>query len=214
MVCLNDTIEYDSTNTVTDGDYYLGHDHLFSPTVLFRDYGAVAERYEYDAYGKVTIYNSGFTTTFTSSLFGNPYYFTGRRLDTLDSGNFQIMYYRARYYDTNTGRFIQRDPLGIMPSYLLKPNRFAPALRYRDGMNIYQYVKSRSVNSLDPYGLLTHDCCKILLPKLLAHPAVKPYYSQAKTAKNVKGESCLKGIFCDKKCPSGRAGAYYPSAVS
>ena len=37
-------------------DHYVGHDHLFSPVVLFSGAGAVIERYEYDACGKLTIY--------------------------------------------------------------------------------------------------------------------------------------------------------------
>ena len=118
-------------------DYYCGHDHLYSPTVLFDPAGNVAERYEYDAYGKANILSSNYSLL-TSSQFANPYLFTGRRLDTMDSGSLTIYHYRARGYDAETGRFMQRDPLG-----------------YVDGMNLYEYVKSNPLGHFDPSGLKT-----------------------------------------------------------
>ena len=86
----------------TAADYYYGHDHLYSPVVLFEDDGYVVERYEYDAYGTATVYtnmsdwDTASPTTQGYSNYSNPYLFTGRRLDTLDGGDLNIMYYRAR----------------------------------------------------------------------------------------------------------------------
>ena len=76
-------------------DYYFAHDHLFSPVVLFQDDGTVVERYEYDAYGKMTRFNPDFTT-WSGTPAGNPYFFTGQRLDELDNGDLLIMYYKNR----------------------------------------------------------------------------------------------------------------------
>jgi len=42
------------------------------------------------------------------STYGNPYMFTGRRFDT----ETRLYYYRARYYSTEIGRFLQVDPIG------------------------------------------------------------------------------------------------------
>ena len=70
---------------------YYGHDHLFSVAVLFDDTGDVEERCEYDAYGKAVILESDFDIR-ASSLYNNPYLFTGRRLDILDGGSFKIQY--------------------------------------------------------------------------------------------------------------------------
>ncbi|MBW8017821.1 MAG: RHS repeat protein [Planctomycetes bacterium] len=143
--------------------FYYAHNHLFSPVALLGATGAVVERYEYNAYGKVTVltdsddddnwFDDPGDTIYAASQLGNPYLFTGRRLDTFaDNGNYEIMYYRNRYYNTYTGRFLTNDPLGVVPNPS-KPNNFAPMHQYKDGMNVYCYVKSKVVSLYDPYGL-------------------------------------------------------------
>jgi len=102
---------------------YLIHDHLYSPAALVNSGVTVVERYEYDAYGTCTIWNGDWTTELQTTAWGNPYYFTGRRLDILDSGSLKLYYYRNRYYDDYTGRFTTHDPLGITPNPQ-KPNVF------------------------------------------------------------------------------------------
>ncbi len=120
-----------------DPDYFYGQDHLYSTVALFDDAGAVIERYEYDAYGQVRIMDASYNSR-TGSSYGNTYLFTGRRLDTLDSGALKIYYYRARYYDPEIGRFLQRDPLD-----------------YVDGMNLYEYVGNSPVLLNDAFGLVS-----------------------------------------------------------
>ena len=97
----------------TPADYYLGHDHLFSPVVLFAAAGTIFERYEYDAYGAQTIFEPDFSSTRSSSTYDNPIAFTGQRLDSLDGNTFFIMYYKNRYYLVTLGRFLSRDPIGL-----------------------------------------------------------------------------------------------------
>jgi len=129
-----------------DADYYYGHDHLFSVCVLFDDSGAITEYTQYDAYGYARtgigwgVDETWFTSDDTvadggGSNVGNPYFFTGRRLDLLDAGALPLMYYRARTYDPTTGRFLQRDPIG-----------------YADSLNAYEYGQSSPDKCLDPYG--------------------------------------------------------------
>jgi len=149
-------------------DLYYAHDHLSSPVALLDDAGAVLERYERacpehsrgNAYGTAMIIGIGpdglwFTTDdveHTASLYANPYTFTGRELDILNNNTLHLMYYRARTYDPQTGRFMQRDPLGINPAGR-SINFFEPTGQYADGMNLYQYCQSDSVNYVDPWGL-------------------------------------------------------------
>ncbi|MCK5171966.1 MAG: hypothetical protein KAR47_01155, partial [Planctomycetes bacterium] len=99
-------------------DHYYGHDHLSSPVILFVyddviPAWVVGERYEYDAYGKCAVLDANLTAdTDGLSDHANPYLFTGRRLDVLDVGSLENYYYRARYYDPDTGRFLSKDPIG------------------------------------------------------------------------------------------------------
>ncbi len=122
----------------SDGkDYFYGHDHLYSTGVLLDDTGSVVERCEYDAYGTVHIMDASYNPR-SVSAYGNPYTFTGRRLDVLDTGNLLRMQYRFRDYDLYAGRFLQHDPLG-----------------YVDDSNLYSLARSCPVIFVDPLGLLS-----------------------------------------------------------
>ncbi len=70
----------------------------------------------------------------------NIYLFTARRFD-LVSG---LYYYRNRYYEPASGRFLSRDPLG-----------------YKDGMNLLQYVGNNSASWIDPGGMSRTNRLKI-----------------------------------------------------
>jgi len=132
-------------------DYYYAHDHLYSPAALIDNSGDVVERYEYNAYGDCNVMDDSYVSR-TGSSYGNPYLFTGRRLDVLDSGDLKIMYYRNRYYDPDTGRFLTHDPLGITPN-AQQPNSFGIIGQFNDGSNLYEYAGSNVVAHSDPYGL-------------------------------------------------------------
>ena len=123
-------------------DYYYVHDHLYSPAALTDSAGDVIERCEYDAYGEVAIMDASYNLR-SESVYGNPYYFTCRRLNILDNGNLEVYYYRHRSYDCYTGRFLQPDPIG-----------------YSDGMNLYSYVKQNPIIYTDPFGKSIWYCIK------------------------------------------------------
>jgi RHS repeat-associated protein len=104
--------------------------------------GQIVEAYQYDAYGRQTVFSPGASGLVTFrpgdvvtpggiSLVGNPFLFTGRRLDA-ETG---LYYFRARYYDPVLGRFISRDPAGFL-----------------SGMNLYEYTQSDPTNLLDNFG--------------------------------------------------------------
>ncbi|WP_443034380.1 RHS repeat-associated core domain-containing protein [Streptomyces sp. BE147] len=83
--------------------------------------GTVATRYTYDPNGRPT------TSGAASS---NPYTFTGRESDGTG-----LLYYRNRYYDPESGRFISQDPIG-----------------HAGGTNLYQYALSSPTTYTDPSG--------------------------------------------------------------
>lgn len=125
------------------GATYYYHTNALGSIVALTDAGGnIVEHYRYDAYGQPEIYvgpgidGLWFTdddVVANYSPVGNPYLFTGRELDE-ETG---LYYYRARYYDGEQGRFLQRDPLG-----------------YVDGLNLYEYVSSQPTYWIDPLGLV------------------------------------------------------------
>ncbi|MEU0957160.1 RHS repeat-associated core domain-containing protein [Streptomyces niveus] len=96
-------------------------DALGSVVGLANADGTVATSYTYDPYGQPT--TSGTAST-------NPYTFTGRESDGTG-----LLYYRNRYYDPESGRFISQDPIG-----------------YAGGTNLYQYALSSPTTYNDPTG--------------------------------------------------------------
>jgi len=136
-------LEYDGTNTFvaryshgqqTDqplavqragvGFFYYHADHQGSITHLTDSSGLVANSYQYDSYGR---------TLTVSETLPQPFTYTGREFDN-ESG---LYYYRARYFDSQTGRFLSEDPI-----------------RFRGGdQSLYVYVFNNPVNFGDPSGL-------------------------------------------------------------
>ncbi|MDH4241471.1 MAG: hypothetical protein OEW48_18080 [Phycisphaerae bacterium] len=149
---IDEVLMMGTTASPTSARFYI-HDHLYSPAALTDYSGSVLERYEYDAYGKCYIMDASYNQR-TESSYGNPYYFTGRRLDELDNGSLKVYNYRHRYYDMYMGRFITHDPLGINPAGgTLNP--FSLDLQYIKGLNLYEYTMSNPIVSLDYYGLIS-----------------------------------------------------------
>src|SRR6266480_7853238 len=83
-----------STSSTT---YYFSQDHLGSTTALTGTTGKLVERITYDGYGN------------SADSARTRYGYTGRERDQL-SGQ---LYYRARFYDPQLGRFISEDPIGF-----------------------------------------------------------------------------------------------------
>ena len=121
-ICMIDVAD---SNTV----YYYHFDGLGSVIALSDVNSVIVERYSYDVFGQPS----------NTSDVNNPYLFTGRRYDD-ETG---LYYYRARYYDYATGRFLQTDPIG-----------------YGSGLNLYTYVGNNPLNWLDPWGLRAKDNIK------------------------------------------------------
>ncbi len=109
-----------------DGHAYFYHyDGIGSAIAITDSTGAIVNKYAYDEFGNVL--KSEETIT-------NPFKYVGR-FGVMDDGN-GLYNMRARYYDPRTGRFISKDPIGLL-----------------GGMNPYSYNENNPVNFIDPFGL-------------------------------------------------------------
>lgn len=109
------------------GTLYFIQDHLGSTRALTDASGGVVETEQYDSFG------GGAGSQLTR------YGYTGRERDEMTG----LYYYRARWYDPETGRFISEDPIG-----------------FKGGINFYAYVENNPINFNDPLGLQKNCCNK------------------------------------------------------
>ncbi|MDQ2976109.1 MAG: hypothetical protein M3R69_11955, partial [Acidobacteriota bacterium] len=117
---IDNKLRLTDSRLATTGPLYFLQDHLGSTTGLTNSSGGMVERVTYDAYGNST------GTSLTR------YDYTGRERDP-DTG---LLYYRARWYDPQVGRFISEDPIGLS-----------------GGINQFAYVSNSPQNATDPSGL-------------------------------------------------------------
>lgn len=99
-------------------------DHLGTIRDLVNNSGAVVNHFVYDSFGQVI--------SQTNSAVNSRYLFTGREFDS-ETG---LYYYRARYYDQTTGRFLSQDPIGFAG----------------EDTNLYRYVFNNPLSYTDPTG--------------------------------------------------------------
>ncbi|MEW6131401.1 MAG: RHS repeat-associated core domain-containing protein [Acidobacteriota bacterium] len=122
---------------------YFLQDHLGSTTALTDASGAVVERQQYEPFG------ASMGTSLTR------YGYTGREKDEATG----LLYYRARWYDPEQGRFITQDPIGFAGG----------------DTNLYAYVGNEPVSFADPLGLeRLHRYAGTWPPRPLKWPGEKP----------------------------------------
>jgi RHS repeat-associated protein len=115
--------------------FYYEADGLGSVTSLTDPTGAVAATYTYDSFGFMTA-STGSATNWLR--------YTARQFDS----DTALYYYRARYYDPTTGRFLSEDPI-----------------RFKGGVNFYSYVHGSPLDFTDPSGLCPNKVdCNTMLP--------------------------------------------------
>jgi RHS repeat-associated protein len=105
----------------TTTDYYEA-DGLGSITSLTASNGSLAQSYTYDAFGN---------TTSSSGSLTNFFRYTAREFDIETN----LYYYRARYYDQNSGRFLSED-----------------AARFAGGTTFYEYAGNNPAVLIDWSG--------------------------------------------------------------
>jgi len=111
---------------------YYEADGLGSVTTLSNAAGAVSNNYTYDSFGNLVA---------SSGSIVNNFRYTGREWDPETS----LYYYRARYYDQSTGRFLTEDPAG-----------------FDVNTDFFAYVGNSPLNWTDPLGLSQNDVNTII----------------------------------------------------
>ncbi len=103
-------------------------DHLGSVKFITNEAGQVIEEISYSAYGETQIKLRGSNKV----KVGNNFYYTGRELEP-ETGDY---YYRARYYDPYSQKFLSEDPIGFASG----------------DINLYRYVFNNPLTFTDPSG--------------------------------------------------------------
>lgn len=123
-------------NEKNNSQYFYHQNELSSVEAISNQQGRLIEKYDYDVYGKMSIYDS-LNNPLNGSIAGNRFGFTGQEYDSA-TGRYKFFF---REYNPETGLFSQRDLIG-----------------YADGMGMYQYVHNNPANGVDVLGL--EDCDK------------------------------------------------------
>ena len=111
--------------------------------------GSVVAKYEYNAWGKVLKVTNASGTVQTSSTFignVNPIRYRGYYYDS-ETG---FYYLQSRYYDPETGRFINAD----------EPEMVVLIIGTLLNKNLYTYCGNGPINSIDPNGYLQFSTSK------------------------------------------------------
>lgn len=112
--------------------------HELNQTTVLMLSDSIKIKYEYDDFGSPTSIDF-LTGENLNEIENNKFLFIGRPIISSD-----LYYFRARYYHSKIGRFLNRDPIG-----------------FPDGYNFYKYANNNPVNNKDPLGLMsTGSYCK------------------------------------------------------
>ncbi len=118
-------------NEKNNNHFFYHQNELNSVEAITNQQGRLIEKYDYDVYGKMSIYDS-LNNPLSGSIAGNRFGFTGQEYDSA-TGKYKFFF---REYNPETGLFNQRDLIG-----------------YADGMGMYQYVHNNPANGIDLLGL-------------------------------------------------------------
>jgi RHS repeat-associated protein len=119
------------------GIYYLLKDNLGSVTSIQDGNGVIVQKYKYQSYGTIASVKDGNNNDIQADpTLRISFSFTGREFEK-ETG---LYYYRSRFYDPGSGRFLQRDKYA---GDLNRPISVA---------NAYAYAGNNPINFTDPTG--------------------------------------------------------------
>ena len=145
---------------MSSGSYFFVKDALGTvKEIRNMNNGGIVQSYDYSAFGTLTKINNSLGNDITSSPFIESHLsFTGRELDN-ETG---LYYYRARYYDSHSGRFLGKDrdpgvrsmPITFINSFIYSGNN---PINYKDpsGNSFWKKLGWIALGSLmGPVGIL------------------------------------------------------------
>jgi RHS repeat-associated protein len=160
---------------------YFHADWLGSIVRVTDSAGTVIDTRQYDAWGNLEIGadQSGFA-------------FTGREWDR----EIDLYYYRARYYNPRTGRFVAEDPMG-----------------FRAGINFYAYALGDPVGFIDPMGLEVQVCYRQMRSMFEGpqHSVIFP--TSTKPTKGPGSGKCIASGLGPKKGIGWQGGAIHDEEI-
>jgi RHS repeat-associated protein len=117
----------------TSGSYYPAYDGNGNVTAMvLASSGAAVATYEYSPYGELLTSTGSYAGT-------NPFRFSTKYTDS-ETG---LPYFGYRYYNPETGRWINRDPI-----------------EENGGLNLYAYVDNMPSKNIDINGLAIYKCIR------------------------------------------------------
>ncbi len=131
--------------------YYYHYDGLGNTVAITDESAAIVNRYAYTPFGKLAAIEESIP---------NPFRYVGK-YGVVDDEN-GLFYMRARYYAPTIGRFISKDPIGLL-----------------GGLNLYEYTGNNPTNLIDPTGtffITIHPWLKFLIDVSTPSPNIPwPY---------------------------------------
>ena len=125
---INGIISQNYTSGSTAVTQYYHYDDLGSVVGLTDSSGSPSISYDYDAYGNLSAPQAVGDT--------NRYLFSTKELDSRSG----LLYFGARFYDPEIGRWLTQDPLGMV-----------------DGTNMFEYALNSPNNFIDTDGYLVRE---------------------------------------------------------
>jgi RHS repeat-associated protein len=117
------------------GTFYYISTHNGSTDLVTDSRGKVIARFAYDPFGNIVNELTDLDPDGNREFYKGTFYFTGQEYE-VETGLYN---YKARLYDSKTGRFLQPDPVHTDASGM-------------DNFDRYQYVWNNPVNYVDPDG--------------------------------------------------------------